>query len=299
MAIVQNWMPPSKENYELIVYLFQFFPLVTIFQWVQPWYGAGKTSTNSRFNIPGKIAWLTMETPGLLSLLYVMNTLPAQVGMTEIPWENKVMAGLYTIHYLYRAILCPLIAPSMSPIHPLIWLLALSFQTTNGLSIGSWLGGHGPTSRLDWQSYGNTYKAGGRIEFGMFLWAFGLMGNAFHDDELREIRRAALRNQEAALKECEQSTGKGKAAKKGVDKVYMIPENGLFRWIFYPHYLCEWIEWTGFWIVGGWDCVPARSFLLNEIAAMLPRAMQGKKWYEERFGKEKTAGRKAIIPGIL
>merc|ERR1712225_106810 len=124
---IQNWMPPSKENYELIVFLFQFFPLVTIFQWVQPWYGAGKTSTNSRFNIPGKIAWITMETPGLLTLLYVMKTLPAQVGMAQIPWENKVMAGLYTIHYLYRAILCPIIAPSMSPIHPLVWLLALSF----------------------------------------------------------------------------------------------------------------------------------------------------------------------------
>merc|ERR1712093_472471 len=70
MAIIQNWMPPSKENYELIVFLFQFFPLVTIFQWVQPWYGAGKTSTNSRFNIPGKIAWITMETPGLLTLFF-------------------------------------------------------------------------------------------------------------------------------------------------------------------------------------------------------------------------------------
>tara|TARA_R110002060_G_scaffold66246_4_gene75092 strand:- start:160 stop:309 length:150 start_codon:yes stop_codon:yes gene_type:complete len=36
-----------------------------------------------------------METPGLLTLLYVMKTLPAQVGMAQIPWENKVMAGLY------------------------------------------------------------------------------------------------------------------------------------------------------------------------------------------------------------
>ena len=36
-----------------------------------------------------------METPGLLTLLYVMSTLPAQVGMAQIPWENKVMAGLY------------------------------------------------------------------------------------------------------------------------------------------------------------------------------------------------------------
>jgi len=28
MAIVENWMPPSRENWELVVYLFQFFPIV-------------------------------------------------------------------------------------------------------------------------------------------------------------------------------------------------------------------------------------------------------------------------------
>ncbi len=137
------------------------------------------------------------------------------------------------------------------------------------------------------------------MELGMMIWAIGLMGNAFHDDELREIRRSALRNQQKRAIEADDSTGKGKAADKGVDKVYMIPQNGLFSLIFYPHYLCAWLEWAGFWIVGGWGCVPARTFLLNEIATMLPRAVQGKKWYEERFGKEKTAGRKAIIPGIL
>ncbi|CAL3967416.1 hypothetical protein PZA11_003724 [Diplocarpon coronariae] len=299
MAIVENWMPPSRENWELVVYLFQFFPLVTVFQWIQPWYGAGKTSSHSRFNLPGKIAWMTMETPGLLTLLYITYTLPTKAGLAELPWENKAMAGLYTLHYLYRAILCPIIAPSMSPIHPFVWLFALCFQITNGLSIGSWLGGYGPTSRLDWQNNGQTYISGARIELGMMIWAFGLMGNAFHDDELREIRRSALRNQHRQAREAEGDTGQGKAGHRGVDKVYMIPMNGLFRWIFYPHYLFEWIEWAGFWIVGGWDCVPARIFLLNEIATMLPRAVQGKKWYEERFGREKTAGRKAIIPGIL
>lgn len=29
MAIVENWMPPSRENWELVVYCFQFFPLVS------------------------------------------------------------------------------------------------------------------------------------------------------------------------------------------------------------------------------------------------------------------------------
>ena len=187
----------------------------------------------------------------------------------------------------------------MSPIHLLVWLSGLTFQITNGLSIGSWLAGYGPTTRLEWQNHGNTYVAGGRIELGMMIWAFGFMGNVFHDDELREIRRAAARNQKKRAEEADESTGKGKEGKKGVDKVYMIPENGLFRWIFFPHYLCEWIEWSGFWLIGGARFVPGQNFVVNEISTMLPRAVQGKKWYEERFGKEKVAGRKAIIPGIL
>jgi 3-oxo-5-alpha-steroid 4-dehydrogenase 1 len=259
-----------------------------------------------------------MEAPGFLTLLYIMNTLPAQVGLSELPWENKAMGALVVlpstpkpdtqrlmcpqvIHYLYRAILAPLIAPSMSPIHPLVWALALSFQLFNGLSIGGWLGGYGPTTRFEWSNYEANYKVGGRMTLGLMIWALGFFGNVFHDDELREIRRAAARNQKKRAEEQDESTGKGKegAEKKGVDKVYMIPKNGLFWWILYPHYLCEWIEWGGFFIMGGLGCVPARNFLVNEIATMLPRALDGKKWYEKRFGKEKLKGRKAIIPGIL
>ena len=137
------------------------------------------------------------------------------------------------------------------------------------------------------------------MELGMMIWALGFVGNLYHDDELREIRRAVTRNQKKRAQEAEESTGKGKAEGKGVDKVYVIPKNGLFWWILYPHYVCEWIEWAGFWLMAGSGCVPARNFLLNLIATMLPRAVRGKWWYEERFGKEKLEGRKAIIPGIL
>ncbi len=29
MAIIQDWMPPTRENYELILFLWQFFPVVS------------------------------------------------------------------------------------------------------------------------------------------------------------------------------------------------------------------------------------------------------------------------------
>jgi 3-oxo-5-alpha-steroid 4-dehydrogenase 1 len=54
----------------------------------------GKTSFSGRFNIPGKIGWITMESPGFITLLYCISTLPPD-GIVSLPFENKVMAGLF------------------------------------------------------------------------------------------------------------------------------------------------------------------------------------------------------------
>jgi hypothetical protein len=42
--------------------------------------------------------------------------------------------------------------------------------------------------------------------------------------------------------------------------------------------LLTWILAAGFWIIGGFHCIPARNFVFNEIATMLPRAILGKEW---------------------
>ena len=176
----------------------------------------------------------------------------------------------------------------MSPIHISVWASAFAFQLINATCIGGWLAGHGPTTRGEWE--GSVE----RVEVGLMIFAVALLGNAYHDDDLREIRRAAARN----LKKRQDVQG-DKRNGKGVEKVYMVPENGMFKSVLFPHYFCEWIEWCGFWMVGGLGCTPARSFVINEVATMLPRALQGKQWYLERFGKEKIGNRKAVVPGII
>ena len=176
----------------------------------------------------------------------------------------------------------------MSPIHPVVWVSAFAFQVINATCIGGWLAGYGPTTAYDWAGRAVL------IEVGMMIFAAGFLGNVYHDDELREVRRAAARKQHIRAKEQEESN-----VGKSVDKVYEVPQNGLFRFVLYPHYLCEWIEWGGFFIIGGLGCVPARSFLINEIATMTPRALSGRRWYIKRFGKERIGGKKAVIPGLL
>ncbi|KAI9714456.1 MAG: hypothetical protein M1820_000417 [Bogoriella megaspora] len=289
MAIIPGLLPPSRENWELISWAWQFFPLFSAAQWVTDWYPQGKTSVDSRWNIPGKIAWITMEAPGFMTLLYIMYSLPKELDLDGLPWANWTMAGLFTIHYIYRAIISPLLNPSMSPTHAFVWTSALSFQLINATSIGGWLAGYGPTTVYDWA--GRLYL----IEIGMVVWGWSFLATIYHDDDLREIRRAARRRQKRQA----EKSGKEGVGEEGVDKVYMMPKNGLFSVVLFAHYLCEWMEWVGFWMIGGWGCGPARSFLLNEISTMLPRALQGKRWYIEKFGADKVGGRKAVIPGLV
>ena len=248
-----------------------------------------------------------MEVPGFITLLFVMWTLPPKLGIDQLPKANWLMGVLYvrlmtsclscegliiatqTIHYINRAIITPIfLNPSMSPIHPFIILSASLFQVINGTCIGGWLGGYGPTTSQDWN---------GRmiyIQLGLVVFLLGLIGNIYHDDELREIRRTAAREQRKAIQ-----NAKDAGKQVNVEKVYQVPQAGLFQYILFPHYLCEWIEWVGFWIMGGRSCVPAQSFVLNEIAVMIPRALSGKRWYVNKFGLDKIAGKKAVLPGIL
>ncbi|KAI9733242.1 MAG: hypothetical protein M1834_003326 [Cirrosporium novae-zelandiae] len=174
----------------------------------------------------------------------------------------------------------------MAPIHVTVWACAFCWQLFNSTCIGGWLAGYGPTNDEFWGSRPM------KMQIGLILFVLGLTGNFWHDEELREIRQAAMKKQKNHAEEKDK-------AKKSVEKVYVMPENGLFAYILYPHYVCEWIEWMGFWLIGGMSFLPGQMFVVNEITTMLPRAVQGKRWYLEKFGKEKVGRRGAVIPGLL
>ncbi|KAI0142985.1 3-oxo-5-alpha-steroid 4-dehydrogenase [Xylariaceae sp. FL1272] len=284
MAIIEGWLPASQENWESLMSWWRLYFLYGSMQWFSSWYAMGKTSVESKLNIPGRIAWFTMEIPGFMTLLYHMRTLPAQHGIEDLPWQNKVLASLFVMHYIYRAVLFPFLQPSMSPIHVMIWASAILFQVCNGTAIGGWLAAYGPTSQAEWEAQGYSDA---RFAIGLIVFFVGLCGNYFSDEELREIRRGELARQ-----------SKLKSQGKTVDKHYEVPQNGLFKYMLFPHYFMEWIEWTGYWIAGGFGFTPAMCFLLNEVSAMLPRAVSGGKWYKEKFGEDKIKGKWVIIPGV-
>lgn len=179
--------------------------------------------------------------------------------------------------------------PSMAPLHMLVMLMAMGFQVLNGTCLGSYFAAYGPVTESAWAEQSSLPQFVG----GIAVFYIGLAANYFHDEELREIRRREARRQERL-----QQQNKGSGGQVSVEKHYQIPRAGLFAYMLFPHYFCEWVEWFGFWMAAGWGCAPARTFLINEILTMLPRAVNGRKWYVEKFGEEKISKKWAIIPGV-
>lgn len=77
----------------------------------------GKTSVESRFNMPGKMAWAAMEAPGFVVLLAIMVLLPKEEGIVGVgvdgggskeglPWENWGMAALFVSSLFFLFVGC-------------------------------------------------------------------------------------------------------------------------------------------------------------------------------------------------
>lgn len=261
----------------------------------------GKTSSKSRLNLPGRYAWAAAESIGPFNLLYILFALPSKLKPplhasssifgTGLPVQSELLGCLYILHYLNRAVVSPLfLAPSMSPIHPIVSTVMSIFQFTNSSNIACWLTYTVATADFRQQpliSFGSVV--------GVALFFVGLIGNIKAETKLFELRKGAAKRKA-------RSEGKAEVT---YDKVYVIPPvEGMFRTILFPHYVLEWLEWTGFWMLGGsWGLgygysSPALWFVLVEIATMLPRAVSGRQWYEQKFGKRAVAGRAGAIPGL-
>lgn len=274
----------------------------------------GKTSGTSRFNLPGRWAWSIAELVGPINLIYILYSLPPRLhplststttispatGLfgTGLPITHEIMGLLYVLHYVNRAIITPLfVAPSMSPIHPLVSLSMASFQFMNSASIGGWLCYDAQRRVIDPSIPNSPALLNLFSVIGMCLFITGLGGNITAEWHLFELRRGAAKRKA-------KSEGKAKIT---YDKVYVVPEaKGLYKYVLHPHYSLEWMEWTGYWVLGGawgmgwtWPGSAAALFVLNEMASMTPRAVDGLKWYEKKFGKRAVGRRKAVVPGLI
>ncbi|RPB28495.1 3-oxo-5-alpha-steroid 4-dehydrogenase [Terfezia boudieri ATCC MYA-4762] len=287
---IPGFLPITRENYDLLLTYWKWFPIIGIIQLLTPFYPTGKTSLpTSRFNIPGRLAWITMELLSPVLLLTTSLLVSTQVSHTSLPLQNILLIAMYLIHYSNRALIGPLLNNAMSPVHLLIWLLGIGFNFVNPVLIGGWLGG-----------YGRVTSSTSTFFLGAGVWAVGFYGNLYHERILRGIRTKYIKISHKDKKEKDSIDKISDDVRIVTGRVYMIPRGGLFEYVLFPHYFCEWVEWAGFTLAaGGIDCLPALLFVTNEISTMLPRALQGKRWYKEKFGKKLPKDRKVVIPFLL
>lgn len=104
----------------------------------------------------------------------------------------------------------------MGPMNLIMVFAGVVFNIINGSAIGGWLGGYGSAADVPvWQ-----------ISIGSAVFILGLLGNMYHEEILREIRRDKSFDKNAQ-KEGRVVTSNG--------RIYKIPEGGLFKWVWNPH----------------------------------------------------------------
>jgi len=227
---------------------------------------------------------------------------------------QAVLVGFYLIHYLNRALLSPLRTPSRSPSHPFVVIAAIFFNSINGFLLGAYLS----SATADKFLRGAFLTP--RFWVGAALWAAGFAGNIIHDEILLNIRRKAK--------------AKGKSSNNKQGEHYAIPTGLLYKYISYPNYFTEWMEWIGFSLAAAplpdftlllnldaytkaikygkykdslapllqrfADSVaPPWAFVLAEITTMIPRAVRGHAWYHTRFGDVYPRERRIVIPFVF
>ncbi|KAL3468330.1 ubiquitin elongating factor core-domain-containing protein [Aspergillus heterothallicus] len=269
---LQDLLLPTPEVYVALLNIWQWFPLFTTIQWLTAWHPAGKSSVKSYFNIPGRLGWFAMEITGPINLVYILYQLPSKLNIQTLPLPNKLVASLYLIHYINRAIISPFFAaPSMSPMHAFVVVCAMFFNWFNSSCLACWLVGYNistipgvypnPSSPSLITTPEEIFEdnLAGKIgtslllpSLGLLLFVVGMAGNIYAERTLFSLRRnEADKNQSGT-----QSSKQGPAAQETENgnkysKVYVIPpQRGVFTSLLYPHYALEWLEWTGFALAG-------------------------------------------------
>ncbi|KAF9062040.1 hypothetical protein BDP27DRAFT_1337144 [Rhodocollybia butyracea] len=295
-------------------------------------FGRFAQTGKSIFILDGKKSWMVMEIVSPLMFTFCFVTSPLSPARGYKPsLAQYILAGAYLAHYANRAVISPLRTPSRSTSHVIVPISGVLFNILNGSLMGTYLSSP-PAS---------AYLSHSRPSFyiGLVLWVLGFAGNIIHDEILLNIRRKAKSKADGKISK-NRNTADGKMdPAKSTSEHYAIPYGLLYKYVSYPNYFCEWIEWAGFALaaspipfsvlpssatvtnaefirtlssppaISAFIRAPSSSFapsltppwifLLNELVLMLPRAYKGHQWYKQRFGESYPKDRKVVVPFVL
>lgn len=218
--------------------------------------------------ISNKAAWVIMEAPAFIFLLYQTISFAASgVETGNSRTVLYIMAGLFLLHYFQRSFIFPFLMRGKSKMPVAIMLMGLTFNTLNAYLIGGWLYGQAPAGM-----YGTHWLWSPQFIIGAVVFFTGMAINLHSDHIIRNLRKPG-------------------------DTKHYIPRKGLYKYVTSANYFGEFTEWVGYAILT-WS--PAGLlFAAWTFANLAPRAKSLTAKYEDEFGEEyKSLKKKHIIPFI-
>lgn len=226
--------------------------------------------SNSKWGpkISNKVAWVLMEAPAFLFLLYYTVRFAlsgADTGNSKV--VLYVMAGLFLLHYFQRSFIFPLLMRGKSKMPVAVMLMGLVFNTLNAYMIGGWLFEMAPSGM-----YTTAWFHSPQFIIGLLVFFLGMGINLHSDHVIRNLRKPG-------------------------DTKHYIPRKGFYKYVTSANYFGELTEWIGYAILT-WS--PAGVlFAVWTFANLGPRAKSLTEKYIEEFGEEYTSlNKKHIIPFI-
>lgn len=218
--------------------------------------------------INNKVAWVMMEAPAFIFLLYYTLRFAASGADTgNSTLVLYIMAGFFLLHYFQRSFIFPLLMRGKSTMPIVIMLMGLTFNTLNAYLIAGWLYVEAPAGM-----YTSAWFSSPQFIIGSILFFTGMGINLHSDHVIRSLRRPG-------------------------DTRHYIPRNGMYRYVTSANYFGELTEWIGYAVLT-WS--PAGVlFAVWTFANLGPRAKSLTEKYEQEFGEEYSKlGKKHIIPFI-
>lgn len=226
------------------------------------------SSSNWGKKISNKAAWVLMECPAFLFMLYYTIRFARSGADTgNSPLVLYIMAGLFLLHYFQRSFVFPLLMRGKSKMPIVIMLMGLVFNTLNAYLIAGWLFAEAPAG-----TYTADWLKSPQFILGTIVFFTGMGINLHSDHVIRHLRKPG-------------------------DTKHYIPRKGFYKYVTSANYFGELTEWVGYAVLT-WS--PAGLlFAIWTFANLGPRAKSLTAKYEEEFGEEyKKLHKKYLIPFI-
>lgn len=213
------------------------------------------------FSINNKVAWVLMEAPVFIVMLYMWTSNGAS---TALPAFLAFL--LFELHYFQRSFVFPLMMKGNSRMPIAIMAMGIVFNVINGLLIGTSLFVFPPSQFNE----GAVYLTHPTAIAGIIVFFCGMGINIHSDHVIRRLRQPG-------------------------DTRHYLPQKGFYRYVTSANYFGELVEWTGFAL---FCSTPAAwLFVVWTAANLVPRAAAIHKRYREEFG-DAVGNRKRVIPFV-